>query len=101
MSVLIKDMDMPTNCRECHFDVAGWCYATGRIDNRTSFVTDYLIQPWCPLSPGPPYGKWVNYGDEYCPDIRCYVCGQRKPILLGNFNFNYCPNCGAKMDLEE
>lgn len=36
-------------------------------------------------------GKWVNYGDEYRPDIKCCVCGQRKPILLGNFNFNYCP----------
>lgn len=42
-------------------------------------------------------GKWVNYGDEYRPDIRCCVCGQRKPILLGNFNFNFCPNCGADM----
>lgn len=40
-------------------------------------------------------GKWVNYGDEYRPDIRCCVCGQRKPILLGNFNFNFCSNCGA------
>lgn len=43
-------------------------------------------------------GKWNNYGDEYRPDIQCCICGQRKPILLGNFNFNYCPNCGAKMD---
>lgn len=42
-------------------------------------------------------GKWVNYGDEYRPDIKCCVCGQRKPILLGNFNFNFCPNCGADM----
>lgn len=45
-------------------------------------------------------GKWINYGDEYHPDIRCCVCGQRKPILLGNFNFNYCPNCGALMNKE-
>lgn len=44
-------------------------------------------------------GKWVNYGDEYRPDIRCCMCGQRKPILLGNFNFNYCHNCGAKMEM--
>lgn len=42
-------------------------------------------------------GKWVNYGDEYHPDIKCCICGQRKPILLGNFNFNFCPNCGADM----
>lgn len=42
-------------------------------------------------------GKWVNYGDKYCPDIKCCVCDQRKPILLGNFNFNFCFNCGARM----
>ena len=42
-------------------------------------------------------GKWVNYGDEYRPDIKCCICGQRKPILLGNFNFNFCTNCGADM----
>ena len=44
------------------------------------------------------WGKWVNYGDEYRPDIKCCVCGQRKPILLGNFNFNFCPNCGAMLE---
>lgn len=42
--------------------------------------------------------RWINDGDEYFPDIKCERCGQRKPILLGNFYFNYCPNCGAKMD---
>lgn len=44
------------------------------------------------------HGQWINNGDEYVPDIKCGLCGQRKPILLGNFSFNYCPNCGAKMD---
>ncbi len=57
MGVYIKGIKMPTRCHECHFNVAGWCYATDRIDNRTSFVTDYPIQPWCPLVPVPEHGR--------------------------------------------
>ena len=60
MGVYIPGMEMPTICRECHFDVAGWCYATDRIDNRTSFVTDYPIQPWCPLVPVPEHGDLID-----------------------------------------
>jgi len=44
------------------------------------------------------HGRWINDGDEYRIDIKCERCRQRRPILLGNFVFNYCPNCGAKMD---
>lgn len=44
------------------------------------------------------HARWINDCNEYFPDIKCELCGQRKPILLGNFSFNYCPNCGAKMD---
>lgn len=44
------------------------------------------------------HGRWVGRGSIADPYIKCSLCGQEKPILLGNFKFNYCPNCGAKMD---
>lgn len=44
-------------------------------------------------------GKWI----EYLPvlgagnlQIRCSECG-----LTNDFKTSYCPNCGAKMDLED
>lgn len=64
-------------------------------DGRSAFIALEAI-PAADVAPVV-RGKWVNYGDEYRPDIRCCVCGQRKPILLGNFNFNFCSNCGADM----
>ena len=43
-------------------------------------------------------GKWLNA--EHAPNYLCYctcsVCGKRQTIEIAN----YCPNCGAKMDME-
>ena len=38
-------------------------------------------------------GKVVNYCDYY----HCSECGTDRPIVPP---YNYCPNCGAKMDRE-
>lgn len=46
------------------------------------------------------HGKWV-YGEDV--DIECSVCG-RDALTEGDYRqvrSNYCPHCGAKMDLEE
>lgn len=44
------------------------------------------------------HGKWLNA--EHAPNYLCYctcsVCGKRQTIESAN----YCPNCGAKMDME-
>ena len=73
-----------------------------RFLKRAIFGADQKINGWVDVMPAADVrpvvrGKWVNYGDEYRPDIKCCVCGQRKPILLGNFNFNFYHNCGADM----
>ena len=78
MSILIKGMEMPTNCRKCRFDNVGWCLATDRTDNRTRFVKGVTYdspQEWCPLVPVPPHGRLIDadvlmlkildYIDEY------------------------------------
>lgn len=40
-----------------------------------------------------------NFDDEEC-DVGHYYCSECKAAQLDNHN-TYCPNCGAKMDLEE
>ena len=46
------------------------------------------------------YGKWEQVDDTKC---RCSSC--KKVFLIAVYpnggDKNYCPNCGAKMDLEE
>ena len=44
------------------------------------------------------HGKWIE--TEYKPHVycKCSLCGHRERI---NDKSNYCPNCGAKMDLEK
>ena len=39
------------------------------------------------------HGRWID-AREYCGDFMCSNCD----ALYGTNKFNYCPNCGAKMD---
>lgn len=50
-------------------------------------------------------GEWVEA--EICNGIQCNACSvcgyspfyKGEPVLVARtYNFNYCPNCGAKMD---
>lgn len=41
------------------------------------------------------HGRWIDVR-EYCGDYMCSNC----ETLYGTNKFNYCPNCGAKMDSE-
>lgn len=41
------------------------------------------------------HGRWID-AREYCGDYMCSNC----EALYGTNKFNYCPNCGAKMDSE-
>ena len=43
------------------------------------------------------HGKWVSNGIPESFLSACSACG----FPCGASTFNYCPQCGAKMDLEE
>ena len=49
------------------------------------------------------HGRWIYKGARgRFPVCECSVCGNAENAdwaILGN-NVNYCPNCGARMDLE-
>lgn len=48
------------------------------------------------------HGKWTMVEDEYGDYARCSVCGDEFISWEGDCAItNYCPHCGAKMDLED
>ena len=46
------------------------------------------------------YGRWIEQ-EKYTFGVMydCSICDNR--ILDNGYSWNYCPNCGAKMDKEE
>lgn len=42
-----------------------------------------------------PKGRWIDIGNEGLV-FRCSLCGNKNTI-----ESNYCPNCGAKMEVED
>lgn len=45
----------------------------------------------------PKKGEWVAFANEGGElDLRCSVCGEEQGFFFGYFN--YCPNCGARME---
>ena len=42
------------------------------------------------------HGRWVDNGIPESMLSGCSVCG----FTCGAYSFNYCPNCGARMDGE-
>ena len=48
MSILIPDMEMPSNCAECRFNMDSWCYAYPQ--QKTYEPTHEVDRTcWCPL----------------------------------------------------
>ena len=59
-------------------------------------------QPYCDVAEVR-HGEWIpiviqeNYFDPpYCDTCKCSICGYE--IDVSETIYNYCPNCGAKMD---
>lgn len=48
------------------------------------------------------HGKWVRHKPNGAIwTLKCSECGWIDNRITLNAKFNYCPNCGAKMDKEE
>lgn len=45
------------------------------------------------------HGHWIGKPIAGYNTVRCSVCGD--VFSENNGKWNYCPNCGAKMDLDE
>ena len=93
MYFAVKAEDMPENNN-------GLC--------RRFFVNDEIIDAIPTIEAEPvKHGRWIENIEEVQGlrwiVNRCSCCNSAKPIRLLNapLEFNYCPNCGARMDLGE
>lgn len=78
------------SCTECfHSDV---CYAMGRWPERAETCTKYYATVNVAEVR---HGKWTENKTEYFL-YGCSLCGYR----VDN-EYNFCPECGAKMDGDE
>ena len=69
---------------------------TSGFDEAVDRVEDFPTVELTPVV----HGRWI-YGEDI--DVQCSVCGC-DALTEGDYRqtkSNYCPNCGAKMDLEE
>lgn len=80
-------------------------------DNTVKMAVDYICiiideQPTINPDDCRPHGRWEIKLDDYdCEYAMCPVCGEEFYDASGedtiDITFNYCPNCGAKMDGKE
>lgn len=48
------------------------------------------------------HGRWISADISGVPYYRCSACGEYiEAVWTANFDYKYCPNCGAKMDKED
>lgn len=77
-----------------------WCVP---FNNCGEHMQRLKPKAWMPLpkiyNGGGKTGKWIN-GD--CEGGNCSICGKYYAFYPESGDFNYCPNCGAKMqEVEE
>ena len=71
-----------------------------RVDNKPqNEEMDWCAKMLSGLPTAEKKGKWVCFANEGGElDLRCSVCGEEQGFFFGYFN--YCPNCGARMEEE-
>lgn len=50
------------------------------------------------------HGQWIKYPRAHyfkCSECKCIVPYKKAMKMDGERKYKYCPNCGAKMDVEE
>lgn len=89
--------------RQAAIDALRTCYDTETItmDNGNEYINygDAVGEIEQLPTIQPKTGKWVDTGSNeewYAREYRCSECGD---TMLGEANF--CPNCGAKMEVTE
>ena len=95
--IYIPGMEMPDTCFHCKFnyktmDSERSVYMECCFGNGTSIISRPSD---CPLAEQK-HGKWAKTKQEEF--LRCSACDGFVLLASISKDFNYCPNCGARMD---
>ena len=103
MSVMIKGVEMPENCFGCPCVDLEW-----RVCNVNQTYEDIAHNTkerpdWCPLIEAEPikHGRWIFSPDNaegLCSRCNYKIYGKPYQNTYMIVPYNYCPNCGARMD---
>ena len=102
MSILVKGWQMPRDCKHCKIALYDEVYGTICPFSGIAFEADRKRQETCPLVEVPVrHGKWkCTYSPNgFLLEQTCSECGLTFEEPSG-VDYNYCPNCGARMDAE-
>lgn len=81
-------------------DISEWCYVIGKPnllgrDEVMIVIDGSITADVAPVR----YGKWTTHRTEkHDGEWYCTECDYEPVVFTGS---NFCPNCGAKMDLED
>ena len=105
MSIMIKDMEMPKNCKECPFsDHEAWCLIPGDWRERYYMPEDERSEH-CPLIELPPHGRLID-ADELMKKVKnveykCIMAGKMYPDSFLNNAGKSCVEWWYVEDLVE
>ena len=103
MSVIIKGMDMPRHCGLCPFSGPNYCYAKGEEDIYAPKPCPLIEIPSAEVEPVK-HGR-LEWRKEKTIWQTGYYCSECQAFFGKDYDmvkyFNYCPNCGARMESEE
>lgn len=92
-----KTMKMPTSCLSCW--ISPTCEVWVREKSKYKGYDNRLEN--CPLEPVK-HGHWREvqriHEKDHTAICECSLCGDTVWVYDGQRAWNYCPNCGAKMD---
>ena len=100
--LISRQAAIEATCADCSY--ANCRYRDNGVKHASCGYVDRLKR-LPPVKPKPKIGRWIEKdgfdGDTY---YDCSECGESFCLIDGtptDYLYNYCPNCGAKMEGEE
>jgi DNA-directed RNA polymerase subunit RPC12/RpoP len=112
LKAAFKELDQEHECcedaisrKDIYFKLTNGAYPNETIEQFINrLVKELKALP--SATPTHKKGKWEQYGNYWEDKFKCSECGKEQPKILcgeriiGHWS-DYCPNCGAKMEVEE
>lgn len=99
MSVYIRGMEMPNNCRDCPLEDAYEGYNCRIVEKSANWGLEGRPS-WCPLAPVPPHGRLID-ADALMLKIKDYIEEYDDLDENGYHNLKWCAMKEVEMAIED